>query len=727
MDKERLVKLLGEMSLEEKIDQMLQVTGDFYLDDKDTVLTGPAMNMGLTEENLKRAGSVLGSFGADKLIKIQKQYMEQQPHKIPMLFMLDVIHGMKTIFPIPLGQGATFDPELSKKCAAVAAKEAAVSGVHVTFAPMADLIRDARWGRCMESTGEDPYLNGRFAAAMVEGFQGENISDKYHIAACIKHFAAYGAAEGGRDYNTADICENTLRNYYLPAYEKGIKAGAALVMTAFNTVDNIPASVNVKLMRKLLREEMGFEGVLISDFGAIVETIIHGVSENEEDAAQKAIKAGVDVDMMSGVYSEYLPHLVKSGKIDEKLIDEAVLRILELKNKLGLFENPYKDADPEEEKKILMCPEHRELASEVTAKSFVLLKNEKILPLDQEKNIAFIGPYTNSRELNSTWSFTADPGSCITIEDAAKEVLPFDKIKCYQGCPMTDSEMSEEETNHLYSEAIEGAGKSDIIIMPLGEHYMQSGEAASRAVIEIPEIQMELFRKIYEVNPNIIVLLFNGRPLDIREISEKAKAVLEVWRPGTEGGRSIMDILTGRIAPSGKLPVSFPYCAGQIPVYYNSFFTGRPEPKQCEGRFYSKYLDVPTKPLYPFGFGLSYTEFRISEAGLSQKKLDRGGSITASAKVKNIGNTEGTETIQLYIRDIKSSVVRPVKELKGIRKVTLKPGEEQMVSFLIQEDMLCFWNADNEYKSEDGYFEIFIWNDSTLENGVQFELLPESK
>lgn len=739
MEKERLKQLVGEMSLKEKVDQMLQITGDFYLDGDGAVLTGPGRDMGLSEEDITLAGSTLGTYGAETLIKIQKEYMERHPHRIPLLFMMDVIHGMKTVFPIPLAQGATFEPELSKKCAQAAAKESAVSGLHVTFAPMADLVRDARWGRVMEATGEDPYLNGKFTAAMVRGFQGDSLQEPYRIGACVKHFAAYGAAEAGRDYNTVELCENTLRNYYLPAYQEGIQAGAALVMTSFNTLDNIPASVNKRLMRGILREEMGFDGVLISDFAAILETLAHGAAEDEADAAEKALGAGVDIDMMTGVYAGQLCKLAEQGRIEERLIDEAVLRILELKNKLGLFENPYKDADPEKEREILLCPEHRALARETAAASFVLLKNEGVLPLDKGKKIAFIGPYTEDRELKSTWAFIGDSKDCVTVREAAEEVFDRGRTAFYQGCPMLGADVrlegfteavsvasTPQEREAMLLEAERGAREAELVVLLLGEHYLQSGEATSRAMIEIPEIQMELFRRIHAVNPNIVTVLFNGRPLDIREISQKSKAVLEAWRPGTEGGHAVIDVLTGVVSPSGKLPVSFPYCVGQVPVYYNGFSTGRPYKKGVPNRFCSRYLDIPNEPLYPFGYGLTYTTFEVSPVRLSGPVLAHDGELTAAVTVKNSGLRPGTEVVQLYVQDLAASVVRPIRELKGFEKVKLEPGEEREICFTIKEEMLRFWDAQCRFGSEPGRFRVYVGTDSTTENSGEFELAEKA-
>ena len=606
MTEQKLKELLADMMLEEKVNQMSQVVGAFFNKDMDITAMGPMADKGFTPENVALSGSILGSMGAETLKKIQKDFVEQHPHHIPMLFMLDIINGFKTIFPIPLGQGATFEPELSEKCAAVAAKEAAVSGLHVTFAPMTDLVRDARWGRVMESTGEDPYLNGLFCAGMVRGFQGDDLKEPYKIASCVKHFAGYGAPTAGRDYNTVELSEHTFRDFYLPSYKAGIDAGAAMVMTSFNTVNGVPATGNKKLMRGILRDEMGFDGVLISDWAAIEEIIYHGYCADREEAAVRSAEAGVDIDMMTGIYCENLCRLVREGKISEDLINESCMRILELKNKLGLFENPYKDADAEKEKAYNLCPEHRALAKKAAEESFVLLKNDGVLPLDTSKKIAFVGPYTNNREIKSSWSFTGDSKDCVTIQEAAEKVFDASRTTYAEGCPVigndveligftetTPKKYSEEELAAMEQSALQAAKEADLVVMPMGEHYLQSGEATSRAMIDVPEIQMELFRKVLAVNPNVVVVLFNGRPLDLREISAKAKAILEVWFPGTEGGSAVVDVLTGKKNPSGKLPMSFPYCVGQAPVSYNEYSTGRPNLPGMKERFRSKYLDIP--------------------------------------------------------------------------------------------------------------------------------------
>ena len=731
MEQNKLRELLESMSIEEKTDQLLQVSGIFY--EEDGVITGPANTMGYTEEEIEQAGSVLGSVGAEKLKNIQREYMKKQPHRIPLIFMADIINGFKTVFPIPLAQGCSFEPEMSRRCAEIAAKESAASGLHLTFSPMVDLARDARWGRVMESTGEDPYLNRCFARAMVEGYQGvHELREKGRIASCVKHFAAYGAPMAGRDYNTVELSERTLRDDYLPSYKEAVDAGTAMVMTSFNTLDRIPSSGNKKLLRDILRGEMGFKGVVISDWASIEEMCNHGIAQNREEAARLAMEAGVDIDMMTGCYCKNLRKLIEEGKIEAALIDEAVFRILNLKNELGLFENPYKDADEKEEKEILLCKEHRNEARRAALETFVLLKNEGVLPLKNEEKVAFIGPYVSNCEIYGAWSMFGRPETTVSAEMGIKSRSGIN-AEFLTGCAMLNEfdgleymkgkgEETGNESEQLLEEAEEEAQKADKVVLFLGEHRMQSGEAASRANISLPECQMELFRKVRAVNQNVAVVLFTGRPLDIREISRYAASVLVVWMPGTEGGNAIADVLYGDVSPSGKLAMSFPYCVGQVPVFYGQFATGRPYKEGTDEKYVSRYLDIPNKPLYAFGYGLSYTEFQIDKVCLSASHMNREGVILASVQVKNIGGMKGKEVVQLYIQDVCASVVRPVRELKGIKKIELFPGEEKTVSFEIREEMLRFHNVDMNYLSEPGEFKIFIGNSSETENGAIFVL-----
>lgn len=732
MTQKQVEKLLQEMSVEEKINQLVQLTGVFYKAG-DVVLTGPELDLNPDKTVISTAGSVLGVYGAKELRRIQDEYMKKHPHHIPLLFMMDVIHGMKTIFPIPLAQASSFNPDLIKECAGIAAKEAAVSGIHVVFSPMADLVRDARWGRVMESFGEDPYLNGLLVGAEIAGYQGTDIAAPGNVCACVKHFAAYGAVEAGRDYDTVEICTPTLREFYLPTYEKGIQAGAGMVMTSFNTVNRIPASVNSWLLRNILRNEMGFKGVVISDYSAIGETVAHGYAQDEKDAAQKALEAGVDIDMMSPAYMNNLKALLEEDSISTALLDESVRRVLELKNQLGLFENPYKDGDETKEQQLLLCKHHREIARKAAVQSFVLLENDGILPLKAGKKIAFIGPYTNNKEILSSWAVTGNPEDVVTIKEASKELELFSEARYFSGSPVVDNSYNlegfvgkapknipEEEQAKMLEEAIEGAKWADVVIMPLGEHFLQSGEATSRVELTIPEIQMRLFRKICEVNPNIVILLFNGRPLDIRELKKSARAILEVWFPGTEGGHAICDVLSGKENPSGKLPMSFPYCVGQLPIYYNHYATGRPG--EAGQRYHAGYMDAPASPLYPFGYGKSYTNFEITPISLNTSVMAADSKIYASVLVRNTGMKAGTEILQLYIQDVAASVVRPVKELKAIKRIELKPQQEKKIEFVIEKDMLKFLRQDGNWDAEPGKFRVWIGNCSDTENMATFIL-----
>lgn len=736
MQKEALQALLQDMSLEEKIGELYQLSAAFF--DVDTV-TGPAEALGLTPEAVQAAGSCLSVTGAEKIRRIQEQHMASQPHHIPMLFMADIINGYKTVFPIPLAQGATFDPPLVESAAAIAAREAAAAGLHVTFSPMADLVQDARWGRVMESTGEDAYLNGCMAAAMVRGYQGEKgrLVEKGRMAACLKHFAGYGAPLGGRDYNTVELSPRTLREDYLPAYQSAIDAGCAMVMTSFNTLNRVPSTANRWLMRDVLRGEMGFAGVLISDWAAVGELIPHGIAQDEAQAAELAMKAGVDVDMATGVYARNIKGLLQSGRLDEALIDEAVLRILILKNDLGLFENPFKDASEEDEDTLLLCQEHRRAAQDCAIKSFVLLKNETdFLPLKQQETIAVIGPYANHCQINGGWSIFAEDSDCTTLRQGIEQCFPDCHVTFAPGSTMVDPGVKvipfkyaaidqELDAQKALEEAVNLAKKADKVVLALGEPRDYTGECTSRANLTLPECQMKLLRQVCAANPETGVVLFGGRPLDLREIERNAKAILMAWLPGTEGGNALAKVLFGKAAPSGKLPMSFPYCVGQVPVSYNRLNTGRPLRGDYRAqRFSSQYIDIPNEPLFPFGYGLTYTSFSCSQVMLDGTEMTAQHPLHASVQVMNTGKTAGTETVQMYIRDVAGSVARPLRSLKGFRKVTLAPGESERVVFEITEDMLRFYDINMDFVSEPGQFEVYIGFDSTASNGAAFTLLP---
>lgn len=723
MNSQKLTSLLKEMTLDEKIAQLLQLATPFFEGSRDEgQITGPLASMNITEEKVRNTGSVLGaSGGAKEAIAIQEAHLKKNRLGIPLLFMADVIHGYKTIFPVPLAIGCSWDLDKAEQSAEIAAKEAAAAGVHVTFAPMVDLVRDPRWGRVMESTGEDPYLNSEFAKSFVRGFQGKDLkNNKKSVAACVKHFAAYGAAEGGRDYNTVNMSERQMRESYLPAYKAALDEGCEMVMTAFNTVDGIPATGNVKLMRDLLRDEWGFDGVLISDWGAVKEMIPHGVAEDEAEAAYKAIKAGVDIEMMTSCYVDHLKAQVESGKVDEKLIDESVMRILTLKDKLGLFENPYRGADEALEQELIMSDTHRNAARELAVKSTVLLKNNGVLPINKEKKIALIGPFAQNEDILGPWSFLGSKEKAVQLYDGllAKQDSSF--LLTAKGCEI------ETGTEDHFAEAVKTAEEADLIVLALGEASEMSGEAGCRADIRLPEVQLELAAKMKELGKPIVVVLFNGRPLDLHGIWDEADVILEAWYPGTEGGNAVADILFGDANPSAKLTMSFPYSVGQVPVYYNHFNTGRPQgAPDAQERYVSQYLDIPNEPLLPFGFGLSYTSFEYSDVKLSDSLMSAAKPLTVSVVVVNTGKMAGEEIVQLYVRDVAGEVVRPMKELKGFKKVALEPGEKVTVTFEITEEQLRYHHADLSFKSDSGRFIAFVGPNSRDTVELAFELIEE--
>lgn len=730
MKQDALLALLRDMSLEEKIGQLIQVSADSL--GEGGIITGPTGSMELAQRERAMVGSVLGTIGAEKLIALQKSQMEKQPHHIPMLFMYDVINGYQTIFPIPLAQGCSFSPEMVCQAARIAAREAAAAGLHVTFSPMLDLVRDARWGRVMESPGEDPYLNSLLARAMVRGYQGDDVKKEGNIAACLKHFAGYGAPEGGRDYDSVELSERTLREDYLPAYAAAVDEGCRMAMTSFNTLDRIPSSGNKKLLRTVLREEMGFDGTVISDYSAIEEMIAHGIAEDNREAAKLAMEAGVDIDMVSNAYIRHLADLVREGVISETLLDEAVMRVLKLKNELGLFENPFKDADAIKEHALILCDSHREAARVLAEESFVLLKNQDILPLAPgAQKIAVIGPYAESPMLFGSWSFPADISATVTVRQGMEKLQP-ENVTYSTGSYMMDKGMvnrfnqaesyDPRQAESWLREAVDAAKNADTAVLCLGENFAQTGEGGSRASLQIPKVQQELLRKVHEVNENIILVLFSGRPLETAGLEPYAKAILCVWFPGTEGGNAIANVLFGLREPRGRLSMSFPRRVGQCPVYYNRLPTGRPNRTGTHVGFVNGYIDENCRPQYPFGYGLSYTRFEYSPVRLSAAAMDQHGEIEASVTVTNAGSREGTETVQLYLRDVAGSVARPVRMLKGFQKVTLRPGERRDVCFTIREDMLRFYDSRMVYTSEPGTFEVHIAANSEMDNKACFRL-----
>jgi beta-glucosidase len=707
MSENKLLSLLKQMTLDEKIAQLMQLATPFFKGAKEQgQITGPMAEMGVTGEIVQNSGSVLGASGAEEIINIQRTHLEENRLGIPLLFMSDIVHGFKTIFPVPLAIGCSWDLELTEKSAEIAAKEASVSGVHVTFAPMVDLVRDPRWGRVMESTGEDPFLNSEFARAFVRGFQGKELStDVERVAACVKHFAAYGAPEGGRDYNTVDMSERELRENYLPAYQAALEEGCEMVMTAFNTVFGIPATGNKRLMRQVLREEMGFDGVLISDWGAVKEMIPHGVAEDEKEAAHKAIIAGVDIEMMTTTYVKHLKELVEESMVDESIIDEAVLRILQLKEKLGLFENPYRGANPELESEVVMSAAHRKATRELAGKSSVLLKNEGILPLNKEQKVALIGPFAESGDILGPWSWLGSRDEAVTVKEGI--LSKTSHLTVAKGCDV------ETITDAQVEEAINAANDADVIVLALGEDSEMSGEAGCRANIQLPSSQLKLIEHLKSLDKPMVAVLFNGRPLDLHGVLDKTDAVVEAWYPGTEGGNAIADLVYGDVNPSGRLTMSFPYHVGQVPVYYNHFNTGRPQgAPDAQERYVSQYLDIPNEPLLPFGFGLSYTTFSYSDLKLSRETMTEDEPLDISIKLSNDGPVAGEEVVQLYIRDHSGEVIRPVKELKDFRKISLEPGETADVTFTLREDQLRYHHSDLHYLSDPGTFTVYIGRNS---------------
>ncbi|MEC0175932.1 glycoside hydrolase family 3 N-terminal domain-containing protein [Paenibacillus favisporus] len=719
MDNRQLTELLHQMTLEEKIAQLLQLTANFH-EGGESQITGPLEEMGITESMVTASGSVLGLSGAQSVIDVQKSYLSKSRLGIPLMFMADVVHGFKTIFPIPLAIGCSWDTELAEKSAEIAARESAVSGIHVTFAPMVDLVRDPRWGRVMETTGEDPYLNSLFARAFVRGYQGGSLKEEpERLAACVKHFAAYGAPEGGRDYNTVNMSERNLREQYLPAYKAALDEGCEMVMTSFNTVDGIPATGNEKLMRGILRDEWGFDGVLISDWASIREMIAHGAAEDDGEAAYRAIRAGVDIEMMTPCYVQHLPGLIESGRVDEALVDEAVLRILRLKDKLGLFDNPLRGADPEREREVLFCQEHRNVSYELAAKSSVLLKNEGgLLPLAPGKKVALIGPFAQSNDILGWWSCVGVKEDAVKLGTALQERLAEGQLVIAEGSGVVSVEQSQIDA------AIAAAQDVDVIVLALGEDSAMSGEGGSRTNIRLPEAQLELVRQLKKIGKPMAAVIFNGRPLDLHGIIDEADAVLEAWFPGSEGGAAIADILIGRVNPSARLTMSFPHSVGQIPVYYNHYNTGRPmNPDKTEERYVSKYIDSPNDPLLPFGYGLSYTTFEYGELKLSGNEITANQPLQVSVNVTNTGDRAGIETVQLYIRDVAGEVVRPMRELKGFIRLELAPGESTDAVFTITEEQLRYHHSDLTQASDPGTFQVFVGPNSRDTLAESFRLV----
>lgn len=717
-------KLLSEMSLQEKLGQLTQLNAVFFKHDSEADITGPVQKLHITEDDVKYVGSVLNFIGAKTMREVQDSAMAKQPHHIPLLFMMDVIHGYRTLYPIPLAMGCSFDEELVEECAKMAAKEAAAGGVHVTFSPMLDLVRDPRWGRVMESTGEDKTLNGRLAAAFVRGYQGDGTyRDPENIAACVKHFAAYGAPEGGRDYNSVELSERTLRNEYLPGYRAAVDAGVRMLMPSFNTIGGVPCTANRWLLSDVLRGEWGFEGIVISDYNAYRELIKHGVAENEKEAAALAVNAGCDVEMMSASTYRYAKELLDEGRITQEQIDAAVLRVLKLKNDMGLFENPYRAADEEQEKKLFLSPEHRALCRRAAEESAVLLQNNGVLPFQEDvKKIAVVGPFAAEKGIKGFWACVGRDEDCVSVSEGIANLLPHAELLVEPGCSYA---LGECDTSGVDA-AVAAATAADVTVLCLGEYQNHSGEGNSRAELSLSPAQAELARRVIAANPNTAVLLFSGRPLVLTELSKIAPAILLMWQPGTEGGNAAARLLFGKANPCGKLSMSFPRCEGQIPVFYNHLPTGRAvkNPKETSvAGFCSRYQDAPTDPLFVFGHGLSYNTYSFGKVTADREELRPGETLTVTVTVKNEGERCGKETVQLYVRDRFASVSRPVKELKDFRKISLAPGEEKTVRFALTEEQLRFRGADMTCASEPGDFDVFVGADSDAEAALSFRLV----
>lgn len=701
----RVESLLNEMTLDEKIGQMVLFTSDWDV-------TGPTMYEGYLEDIRNgRCGNIFNAYTTDYIRELQRVAVEESRLGIPLLFGYDVVHGHKTIFPVPLAESCSWDMELIRQSAGVAAAEAAASGLNWTFAPMVDISVDPRWGRVCEGAGEDPYLGSQIAAVRVKGFQGNDLADTLSVLACVKHFAGYGAPIAGRDYNTVDMSERMFRDVYLPPYKAGVDAGALSVMTSFNEYDGVPATGNSYLLKDILKNQWKYQGFVVTDYTSINEMVHHGVVPNEAEASVLAVNAGVDMDLQGVVYFNYLKAMVESGKVSTRTIDEAVLRILNVKSKLGLFDNPYLYCDKQREQSIVGSMQNMQVAREVARKSMVLLKNDEVLPLKKGERIAVIGELASSkRDLLGSWKAAGEWDDMQSILEALAAYNGASNVVYAEGC----KKMGYDRSGFL--SALLAAQSADKVVMVIGEDWDWSGEAASRTDLAVPGVQSDLLELVAATGKPVVVVLLNGRPLTIERESQVADAILEAWYPGSRGAEAVVDVLYGEYNPSGKLTMTFPRNVGQVPIYYYEKNTGRPIYLPSE-KYKSKYLDSPNTPLYPFGYGLSYTTFEYSDLKLSSPSLKKGKSIVASVTVTNTGARYGEETVQLYIRDLVGSVTRPVKMLKGFQKVALSPGESVKVSFVITEDMLSFWRKDMTFGAEPGDFHVMIGrsSDDTLQ------------
>ncbi len=713
---QRIADLLKRMTIQEKAGQLNQLNGG--------VFTGPALNDPGQKGKVQmvrdgKVGSFLNVTGAKETRAIQEVAVKESRMGIPILFAFDVIHGYKTIFPIPLAEACSWDLKQMEINSAISAKESAAAGLHWTFAPMVDISTDPRWGRVMEGAGEDTYLGSLVAAARVKGLQG-NLDDVAHIMACVKHFAAYGALEAGREYNHVDVSRVALWNKYLPTYKASVDAGAATVMNSFNVVDGVPASANSYLVDDVLKKRWGFKGFVVSDWGSFGELINHGYATDDKDAALKSLQAGSMMDMESKVVVEHLPALVKEGKITMQQVDEAVGRILYYKFKLGLFEDPYKFSDEAREKAVLFSPENRAVALKAAQSSIVLLKNNnQVLPLNKSASkIALVGLYAKSKEdMFDFWVANGNATDAVSIYEGLQNKLGAGSIDYTQGYNADNT-----TSDALINEAVKSASNADVVVATVGLSGKLGGEERSLANINIPEAQVQLLKALQKTGKPIVVLVNSGRPMVLTQIQDLSTAIVQCWILGTETGNAVANVLTGAYNPSGKTVMSFPYAVGQIPVYYNHFNTNRPAPETGDGAWKSRYRDIPNEPLYPFGYGLSYTTFAYSGLKLSASAIAKTESLKVSVNVTNTGKMDGEEVVQLYIRDLAASIVRPVKELKGFQKINLKAGETKSLEFTLSAKDLSFFDANGKTLLEAGKFNVFVGGDSKNTMMSSFDL-----
>ena len=735
-DMDRFIdQLMKKMTLEEKIGQLnLPVTGE--------ITTGQAKSSDVAKRI--RNGEVGGLFnlkGVERIREVQRQAVEESRLGIPLLFGMDVIHGYETIFPIPLGLSCTWDMKAIEESARIAAVEASADGISWTFSPMVDVSRDPRWGRVSEGNGEDPFLGAAIARAMIRGYQGKDMSRNDEIMACVKHFALYGASEAGRDYNTVDMSRQRMFNEYMLPYQAAVEAGVGSVMASFNEVDGVPATGSKWLMTDVLRKQWGFDGFVVTDYTGINEMIDHGMGDQQTVAAL-ALNAGVDMDMVSDAFSGTLKTSVEEGKVSAAAIDAACRRILEAKYKLGLFDDPYKYCDVNRPKKQIFTKEHRAIARKTASESFVLLKNEGVLPLSKKGTIAVVGPLANTRSnMPGTWSVAAVLDNAPSLVEGLREVVgDRAKVVTAKGSNLIgDADYEKRATmfgrelhrdnrtdRELLDEALKVAAGADVIVAALGESSEMSGESSSRTNLEMPDVQRALLQELLKTGKPVVLVLFTGRPLVLTWEEEHVPAILNVWFGGSEAAYAISDVLFGDVNPSGKLTATFPQNVGQIPLFYNHKNTGRP---LQEGRWFEKfrsnYLDVSNEPLYPFGYGLSYTTFAYSDIHLSSTEMSADGELTATVTVTNTGSRDGAEVVQLYIRDLVGSVTRPVKELKGFEKIFLKAGESRKVSFSITPELLKFYNYDLQFVCEPGDFDVMIGGNSRDVKKARFLLKGE--